>query len=320
MTTNSEYDESVSELLALLAEEGKLFLRDDRSRLRLACASLQSTRGKLLRGRMTIASAQTGSNPRSRTVIVAACAVELLHLASLAHDDIIDSGTVRRGEPTTGVRFGERLAGLAGGAVFARATELISECGSSSLNLFAQTAVELCDGGMHELRGIRNTSRTVDDYLTTAGNKTASAFVLAARLGSQLAGADDEDVALTGKFGYEFGMAYQIWDDLVDLLADSNSSGKSPSTDLNLGVYSLPVLYAIAESAEVRDRLNDGISPSGGDGSVAALLRETDGISRAVETAHEYSQRATSVLKRVPRTEELQRLLQEIQRRYIGLL
>lgn len=285
-----------------------------------ACSFLLARKGKQLRGRLLVAAARQGPEPEAPQVGRAAQAIELLHLASLAHDDVIDSGTVRRGVPTVGVRFGQPAAGFAGAWLFARATELIAECGPTALDLFSQTALQMCEGGMLELRGLYNARRTTTDYFAVADQKTASAFWLAARLGAELAGASPQVSLSVGDFGREFGMAYQIWDDLVDLLADSARSGKTPASDLRQGVYTLPVIYALEESDELRALLAEAGVSNGDEAEAVSLVTRTAGVELATKDAEARAAAAEASLDGMTNPEALRSLMGDARRRHLEML
>lgn len=304
---------------SLAAElDGLFFVRA--TRLNGACAHLLSTRGKQLRGRLLSAAALQGPRPDAPSVDQAACAIELLHLASLAHDDVVDAGTARRGVPTAGVRFGPRASAFAGAWLFARAAELIAECGPRTLDLFAEIARRMCEGGMLEFRDLYNTRRTAESYFAAAEQKTASAFFCAARLGAELAGANTEIAAAAGRFGHEFGMAYQIWDDLMDLLAIPAESGKSPVSDLRQGIFTLPVIYALEENAELHGKLEGGNARNDDQEAVIALIKRTAGIERAAKAAEGHAERAAEALRGLPDSDPLRRLLERTRRQHVDLL
>lgn len=284
-----------------------------------ACAHLLSTRGKQLRGRLLLGAARQGPERDGGSIERAACAIELLHLASLAHDDVIDAGTARRGVATANARFGSRTAGFAGAWLFARAVELISERGPAPLDVFSETLQRMCAGGMLELRDLYDVRRTAESYFAAAERKTASAFLCAARLGAELANASRTIALKAGRFGFEFGMAYQIWDDLVDLLAAPEESGKPPESDLRQGVYTLPVIYALEESRELRDRLANG-SPRDDEEGIVALVQRAGGVERAAQTADEYAERAAEASKGLPDPDALRRLLEGARRQNLDLL
>lgn len=262
-----------------------------------ACRLLLSTRGKLLRGRLVMASAQLGPNPDATEVLDAAFAVELLHLASLAHDDIVDAGTVRRGSPTATAKFGRRASGLAGARIFARAVEVMASCGQAAIEQLGLTAQELCQGGMAEVRDLRYLQRSSEEYALASRKKTASLFVSAATLGAELAGASQSTIEEVGSFGFEFGMAWQIWDDLEDLLVDWSVTGKRAGDDLQRGVYTLPVIFALEECPELRATLASDRRPADWYAAVKRQILGTGAVTRARQIAEQHADRAGGLVE-----------------------
>jgi heptaprenyl diphosphate synthase len=278
-----------------------------------ACAVMLDSRGGLLRGRLLLGASKQGPSPDNAALMAAATAVELLHLASLAHDDVIDSGATRRNRPTIGYRYGQRTAGLAGVSLLARAVELVSLCGDLVVRLFADAAREMCDGGMLELR-VRDTQRSVEDCLTTAALKTASNLRLAGRLGAQLSRASDSVCNSTAEFGEALGIAYQLWDDVADIVTDPAGRDKAAVDDLSQGIYNLPVIYALEEHRELRDQLMTECAQD-----ARVLISESAGPRRAVEVADMYAARATELLGSLPKPEALQGLIEEARGRQISV-
>lgn len=283
-------------LARLSAKEIKLASGESTASLAPACAQLLTSGGKHLRVRLLLAAADQGPRPTNEGVETAANAVELLHLASLAHDDIIDAGTIRRGEPTAVSRFGPGIAGFAGAWIVSRAMESIAQCGPSATRLFADTALDMCAGGILELRGAGDVHRTVADYLTTADQKTARAMQLSGHLGAEIAGSSPDVVARCARFGRNLGMAWQIWDDLLDLLAETNESDKTPASDLRNSTFTLPVLFALEESEQLREQLVHVSAGVGDQSGTVALIRRTTGPQRAALMAEEFASIAEAEL------------------------
>lgn len=304
-------------LTKALTVELRLLKAKRNSELEEAYAYLLTTRGKRLRGRLLLAAAWQGPSFDSPQVGKAAVAIELLHLASLAHDDVIDSGTMRRGAPTIGARFGQKAAAFAGASLFARAVEVMVECNDATWEPFAETACEMCEGGMREFSGLFDIARTTSDYYQTAGEKTASAFRLAAYLGATLAGADEAVTAGAAEFGYEFGMAYQIWDDLLDLLTDPVESGKTPGSDLRHGVYTLPVILAVKENSAISRRLGAAIDSPVEQASLVASIKDTGGAIRASAAAEEHAKHAASLTDSLPRPKPMRDLLDHVRESHL---
>lgn len=276
-----------------------------------ACERLLASRGKMLRGRLVLAASLQGVRENTDAVGSLALAVEMLHLASLAHDDIIDTGTHRRGAPSVGAVFGNRVAGCAGSWVFARAAEVVATDTPSVMRRFSDTSVAVCDGGIQELRGAFDTSRTFDDYLEVAEKKTASVFMLALAGGAEATGSSAESVSKLCVFARQFGIAWQIWDDLSDICTEPSVRGKDALSDLRHGIYTLPTIYAIDENPEIPKLLADTQLSDLNEAKALAMIKETCGIERAVAMARNHAQRAADSLDDLPRQRDLYELLEQ---------
>jgi heptaprenyl diphosphate synthase len=219
------------------------------------CRYIIAGRSKRIRSTILIGAAQFGSRSDSPLVRQSAVAVELFHAATLAHDDVVDDGQLRRGKPAVGAQSGNLTAGFAGGWLFTRAIELIADVGDEAPARLAATASMLCEGEMLEIRDLHNVDRTLDRYLVAIGAKTASLFSFAAWLGATAGDVPRGEVDQLADFGEAVGIAFQIADDIMDLVADDAATGKTPGNDLRQGVYTLPVLYALQRDPSLRDAL-----------------------------------------------------------------
>jgi len=242
---------------------------------------LLASNGKQLRSQILIACAQAGRRVDDPEVRSAAVAIELFQLATLAHDDVVDAGEMRRGAQTVALSYGNAASGFVGGVLFARALELIAALGAEPLTRFATTASRVCLGQMQEGEDLFDLARSMDRYYTVIDGKTASLFELAAWLGAWLARADEETASTYARFGREFGTAFQIADDVLDLVASESETGKSPAKDLRQGVYTLPVLYALARDPELRGAL-DAESLQKDVGAVITRVKLSGGIEHAI--------------------------------------
>jgi heptaprenyl diphosphate synthase len=269
-------------------------LSDD-SELAPACRYVLASGGKQLRPRLLHAAAQLGPHPRAAAVNQAALAIELFHSASLAHDDVVDDSDLRRGRGTVGALFGNSAAGLAGGWLFGRAAALTADCGEKASELFSAASCRVCEGQMLEVRSLFDTARTPASYFEAVGGKTATLFELAGTLGAELADADEDTVGRVGSFAWSFGTAFQILDDIQDLLLDETVTGKPRGKDLLHGVYTLPVLYALEEDGSLAERLDDIWGPGDVAPAVAAICA-TDGPTQALADARAWVDRARAVL------------------------
>ncbi|MFF4771587.1 polyprenyl synthetase family protein [Microtetraspora fusca] len=192
--------------------------------------------------------------------VKAAAAVELLHMASLYHDDVIDDARQRRGRPSANSVWGERLAVLAGDLLFVSGSRLLAELGRSEALAVAETVQRTCSGMIAETADRFLLSRTEDAYLEVTGAKTAELLSVACRLGAMQAGRGPEAEEALARFGWHTGMAYQVRDDILDLTATSGELGKPANSDIPEGVYTLPVIKALAREPALARLLRRGVT------------------------------------------------------------
>ncbi len=203
--------------------------------------------GKRFRPLFTVLSAQVGPKPDAAEVTTAGAVIELVHLATLYHDDVMDEAEVRRGAPTANVRWSNNVAILAGDYLFATASRLVSRLGPEAVRLIAETFAQLVTGQMRETRGVAEGADSIEHYLKVVYEKTACLISAAGEFGAMFSGADDDQIARLSRLGGLVGIAFQISDDIIDIDSDSHESGKLPGTDVREGVHTLPMVYALAE-------------------------------------------------------------------------
>jgi octaprenyl-diphosphate synthase len=182
----------------------------------------------------------------------AAATVELLHLASLVHDDVVDASDERRGKASVRARFGDQAALLAGCWLAARAVQLVAACGETPVRMFADTVRWLVDGQILELQDLGRADRSVARYQRSIEGKTGSLFSYSSALAAELLGAPADEVESLERYGRHLGIAFQIVDDTLDMVGNPAAMGKGVGTDLRQGLFTLPVLYA-------RDSEPDGV-------------------------------------------------------------
>ena len=218
--------------------------------------------GKRIRPALVLLAAQFG-DPTRQAVYDAAVVVELTHLATLYHDDVMDDAPTRRGVPTAQHVWGNSVAILTGDLLFARASQVGSNLGQASLTLQADTFERLCLGQLHETVGPREGQEPIEHYVQVLADKTGSLIAASARLGIMLSGAPAEYEEPMRVFGEKVGVAFQLIDGVIDI-SDAGPSGKTPGTDLRAGVPTMPVLLLRKAAAA-------------GDKSAADLLTLIDG-------------------------------------------
>src|SRR6478672_2950592 len=201
--------------------------------------------GKRLRPVVAMAAAST-RGAVTEDVVQGGVSVELVHLGSLYHDDVMDEADTRRGVETVNAKWGNLQAILAGDFLLSRASEIAASLGTEIAALLANTIGRLCYGEIGQLRRTYSAARTEAEYLESIGGKTASLFSTAARIGALVGGLDRPDVEALTSFGHAFGMVFQIVDDVLDLTATEAQLGKPAGHDLVEGVYTLPVIRTLA--------------------------------------------------------------------------
>jgi heptaprenyl diphosphate synthase len=260
--------------------------------------------GKRFRPLFTVLSAQTGPNPDSEEVTVAGAVVEMIHLATLYHDDVMDEAEVRRGAPSANARWGNNVAILAGDYLLATASRLVSRLGPVAVRIVADTFAQLVTGQMRETRGAPEGADLIEQYLKVVDEKTGCLIGAAGRFGGMFSGADDEQVERLSRLGSIVGTAFQIADDIIDIGSESDESGKVPGTDVREGVRTLPMLYALADSGPDAERLRQLLAgPVSDDAEVAealTLLRESAGMAKAKEVLAQYAAQARHELAQLP--------------------
>lgn len=240
--------------------------------------------------------ARGGVGKPDACIDIAAAAVELVHLATLQHDDIMDDASVRRGVSSIPARYGAPLAGAAGGLFCGRALTLFARCGPGTVALAVKTAERLYEGQMLDLRDRYDAARTPERYLETVKGKTASMFQLAAELGAMLGGGDATARRQIEQYGLALGVGFQIIDDILDLSGDQRQLGKPCGSDLRNGTYTLPVIYALAERPMLGSLLRGGESI---ENAVAQIL-STKAIASASNDARAWISQAKDAVRGLP--------------------
>jgi heptaprenyl diphosphate synthase len=197
--------------------------------------------GKRVRPMLTLIAGHLG-DPGRPEILEAAVVVELTHLATLYHDDVMDSAPLRRGAPSAHAVWGNTVAILTGDLLFARASRVVSGLGVEAVRLQAETFERLCLGQLHETVGPGADDDPVEHYLQVLADKTGSLIATSARFGAMFAGCDAEVLDVLADYGERAGVAFQLADDVIDLASDGATSGKTPGTDLREHVPTLPVL------------------------------------------------------------------------------
>ena len=260
--------------------------------------------GKRFRPLFTLLAAHVGPRPDDDDVLTAAAVVELIHLATLYHDDVMDSATMRRGAESANSRWDNTVAILTGDFLFAHASRLVADLGPAAVRIIAETFAALVTGQMRETRGPRAGEDPVQHYLAVIAEKTGSLIATAGRYGGMFSGCSPEHVEALRRFGATIGTAFQISDDVIDIASPADSSGKTPGTDLREGVHTLPMLYALQDSGPDADRLGVLLArPIVDDAEVdeaLELLRTGRGLARARDVLADQAAAARAELGKLP--------------------
>jgi heptaprenyl diphosphate synthase len=269
--------------------------------------------GKRLRPALAIAAAAAVGKQGAAedSVIRGGAATELVHMGSLYHDDVMDEAATRRGVESVNHRWGNLVAILAGDFLLARASEIAASLGTEVAGLLAGTIARLCEGQVSELRTLFSPERSEAAYFTCVTEKTASLMSAACRIGAIVSiGAGEGGESQRGvvdtltEFGLSFGIVFQIADDILDVVGTDEQLGKPAGHDLEEGVYSLPILRALATpdgGPELRPLLGGAISPEVRD-KARAIARGCGGVDSAIATAREYADRSAAAAARLPAT------------------
>lgn len=272
----------------------------DLDMLRDAAVHLAMAGGKRVRPGFAIAAAATGltqDRPADLDVIYGGVAAELVHLGSLYHDDVMDEAATRRGVVSANARWGNSVAILTGDFLLARSSIIAASLGTEVAALLGETIAELTDGQIREIQDTDNVDRTVEDYDAAIRGKTASLLACSCRIGGITGGLNRPQIDALTEFGQAYGMAFQIVDDLLDVVATSEQLGKPAGNDLLEGNYTLPVLRALRSETgdQLRSLLHGGLTPETRDQALI-LVRTSPGIADALDAARGWADKAKASL------------------------
>ncbi|MEV4293745.1 polyprenyl synthetase family protein [Microbispora rosea] len=258
--------------------------------------------GKRFRAMLVLLAAQFG-NPDAPGVVPGAVVIELTHLATLYHDDVMDEAPVRRGSPSANARWDNTVAILTGDYLFAQASEILADLGSELIRIQARTFSRLVRGQIRETIGPAEGGDAIAHYISVLADKTGSLIATSGRFGAMLAGAPADVVERLNDACEAIGVAWQLGDDLIDVAAPTADSGKTPGTDLREGVHTLPVLYALTSDDPADARLRTLLSGPVAEEDVEealTLLRDHRAMGQAREELTRWIDRAKAALAGLP--------------------
>jgi heptaprenyl diphosphate synthase len=234
--------------------------------------------------------------------------VELTHLATLYHDDVIDEAAVRRGVDSANTRWGNSVAVLTGDFLFARASHILADLGPEAVRVQAEAFERLVTGQILETAGPQDGRDPVEHYLDVLGGKTGSLVAVSCRFGAMMSGADETVVDVLTQYGERLGVAFQLADDVLDIASDSRDSGKTPGTDLREGVPTLPVLrlreraarLGLAEDIALCELLDSDLSDDARHAEALEGLRAHPALEQARRDTVRYAEEARAALAPLP--------------------
>ncbi len=263
-----------------------------------ACLSTLDAGGKRVRPALVLLAARR-TGPLGGPVLRAAASVELLHMATLVHDDVLDGAVLRRGRPTVAAQSGVGTAVSTGNYLLAEAFAQLAATGDGrAVDLLSGVALGLSEGELLQMDGAFDVTLTIDDYLLRCRLKTANLFAASGELGALLSGVDDESVAALGEYGESLGVAFQIFDDILDFSGDEARTGKRVGTDLRDGTVTLPILLALERRPRLAPLLAECEGCEERVGAIVAEIIASGALERAREVALEHIAQARAVLSR----------------------
>jgi heptaprenyl diphosphate synthase len=301
-TSDSPLESEIAARLDRVEEELEKAVAADSDLLSATARYLLQAGGKRFRPMLVLLAGYFG-DPADPRLILGSVAIELSHLATLYHDDVIDESADRRGVPSANARWDNTVAILTGDYLFALASEMSADLGPDVCRLLARTITVLCDGQIREVDAAGSLEQDEDGYLEVIRRKTGSLIATSCRLGGVLSDAAPEHVETLEAFGESLGLAFQLSDDIMDVTSTQLELGKEPGTDMKEGVYTLPVLHALhrgPDRQELRHLLAQG-APDG-DRLVRALqiVRGEGSISHARRAVGAEVRRAVGLAKQLP--------------------
>ncbi len=258
--------------------------------------------GKRLRPVLALATSTGGDRPASREDLLGAVAVELVHLASLYHDDVMDEATIRRNVESVNSRFGNLVAIVAGDFLLARSAEIAAGLGTEIAALLAATLGELCRGQVAEVHAAFQVTRSTESYTQAIAGKTASLMATSCRIGAITGGLPRPQVEAFTTFGRCFGMLFQVRDDILDIVGSEAELGKPAGQDLAEGIYTLPVLLALADpesGPELRPLLGQPLSQPERD-KARSIVEASGAIAGSVAVGRTYAEQAAEAAGSCP--------------------
>ncbi|HNM98252.1 MAG TPA: polyprenyl synthetase family protein [Marmoricola sp.] len=290
--------------MAVVEEALDSHVRSEAAFVTEAARHLMQAGGKRFRPLLVLLAAETGDQADSDDIITAACVVELTHLASLYHDDVMDEADLRRGAASANARWDNHVAILTGDFLFSKSSELTAGLGPGGVRIQAQTFTRLVEGQILETLGPGEGDDPLEHYLRVVAGKTGSLIATSAQYGAIYSGATSDVEAALTEYGEKVGVAFQLSDDILDIASESHESGKTPGTDLREGVLTLPTLIAMRSQDPADHRLKTLLSQDLSDDDLhaetLALIRQHPAMDEARRYVSGLANEAKELLKVLP--------------------
>lgn len=286
--------------LAAIEDRLREEIRSDYELADITARHLVEAGGKRFRPLLVLLASHFG-DPKSEGVVPSAVVVELTHLATLYHDDVMDEAEVRRGAQSANSRWGNTVAILSGDFLFARSSKLLADLGPEAVRVQAETFERLVIGQLRESVGPQGGEDPIVHHLEVLADKTGSLIAAAGRYGAMMSGVSPEVTDRIADFGESIGIAFQLSDDLLDI--ESEVSGKTPGKDLREGIRTLPVLFALADPdtpPRLRELLSRAITDDAEHAEALAALRVHPAMDQAREVLEQWADRARERLAALP--------------------
>jgi heptaprenyl diphosphate synthase len=300
---DSQFQSGVRSRLLDIERELARAVQSDVDFINEAARHLLAAGGKRFRPLLVVLAAEFGDRD-APGIVPSALVVELTHLATLYHDDVMDQAELRRGAPSANARWDNSVAILTGDFLFARASDIVADLGPDCVRIQARTFARLVQGQIRETVGPGAGEDPVAHYLSVVADKTGSLIATAARFGARLSGLSAEMEQTLTDFGEQIGTAFQLSDDILDVASEQAVSGKTPGTDLREGIPTLPTLLARtsdrAGDSRLRDLLSRPLTDDAEHAETLRLLRTNPALEQARVVVQRRADSARGLLEELP--------------------
>ena len=301
--TNLDMFNPISKELAMVEEQLIQSIDTELEILDKAAIHLIKAGGKRLRPAFVLLTAKLFSDSIEHAIPLAV-ALELVHMASLVHDDVIDNSELRRGQPTVKSKWGNRVSLYTGNYVLAKSLcQVAGYQRSDILEVLADASMGICEGEIKQMQSCYNINQGLKDYLRRIERKTALLISVSCQLGAMISESTEAEIMALKRYGYYLGMAFQVTDDILDFVANEEILGKPVGSDIRQGVITLPAIYALkygSHREELGQMLASPESCCNRAEEIIELITETDGIDYAYYVSNKFAEKAIKQLEKLP--------------------